>query len=119
MNKLTIAAIVASLSMLAAQLGQAEEANEASETRVVHFSDLNLANPDGVAVLYTRLRRAAHDLCASLDGAELERARRFRACVDEVLLTTIAQADLPTLAEYYRSTSAARNRQREEVVARR
>lgn len=119
MNKLTVATIVASLSMLAAQLGQAEETEEARATRVVHFSDLNLASPDGVAVLYARLRRAAHDLCAPFDGAELERARRFRACIDEVLSTTIAQADLPTLAEYYRSTSTARNRHRAEVVARR
>ena len=70
---------------------------------IVHFADLDLSRSQGVAVLYRRLRAAAETVCAPLDGRDLARHMRFKACAQSALSEAVAEVDRPALTEYYRA----------------
>ena len=82
---------VGALLCLIAPLSSAADADEVVRSEIVWFGDLNLSNPEGVAVLYRRIKAAAHRVCAerntrtlliwSRAEAECKRAAIARAVV--------------------------------------
>jgi|ERR1700687_1812125 len=65
---------------------------------VVHYGDLNLANPSAVATLYGRIRTAAATVCGRVpDARELGRHQRWAACRNEATANAVAASGIPAL----------------------
>src|SRR5208283_6153357 len=74
----------------------------------VHFGDLNLDQPSGVAILYHRIRLAAESVCGErhLPGTYTMSAD-WRRCTAQAVARAIAALDRPTVTAYYRVHSTA------------
>lgn len=84
----------------------------------VRFGDLDLARTEGAAALYGRIRYAARSVCASLDGRSLSEGVNFRTCVGDAIERAVAEANRPTLTDYYQSTLGTNTRIRMAVASR-
>jgi UrcA family protein len=84
--------------------------SDAPLTTVVHFSDLDGSSVEGAKRLYARLRRAASEVCESLESASAEGASEHRACVTEAIDHAVADINRPLLSEYHRSHAKGRVR---------
>ena len=61
---------VGALLCLNAPLSSAADASdEVVRSEIVGFGDLNLSNPEGVAVLYRRIKAAAHRVCSDRNNS--------------------------------------------------
>jgi UrcA family protein len=70
---------------------------------VVKFADLNLSNPEGVAVLYRRINAAARDVCRSYDihsGTD-RLPGSSDPCVRKALQDAINKVGQPALSAMY------------------
>jgi UrcA family protein len=67
----------------------------------VKFADLNVSNPQGAAVLYARIQRAAHQVCPSFDGRDLSSKGRMDACVHKAIADAVAKVGQPALFDAY------------------
>ena len=70
---------------------------------VVKFADLNLSNPEGVAVLYRRINAAARDVCKSYDihsGSD-RLAGSADPCVRKALQDAVNKVGHPALSAMY------------------
>ena len=65
-------------------VAQAGEPTAPVAHKVVSFKDLNLNSPEGVEVLYTRTRSAAHEVCADPDRYDLSEFK-LRPCIDDAM----------------------------------
>ena len=74
-------------------------ADEAART--VRYSDLNLNTQAGAAVLYKRIRNAAHEVCGDVDFRRLAEAAAAKACVDRAIVTGVRSVNVPTLTSEY------------------
>jgi UrcA family protein len=110
--------ILIAAQCLGGQLAHADSSSASAPHVVVRFADLDLARAEGVAALYTRLSGAAREVCAPLESRELERARRFRACVADALATAVAEVDRPLLSSYYREKLGGHAAARPQVATR-
>jgi UrcA family protein len=74
------------------------------EQITVHFGDLNLNQPAGVAVLYRRIRHAAEHVCGvpQLPGTNIP-SHSWRTCVADSIERAVIAVDRPALTAYYRS----------------
>jgi UrcA family protein len=62
----SIAASLIALLLIAPGYTVAADATNPGTT--VRFADLDLSKPEGVARLYSRISRTAHDICGDADG---------------------------------------------------
>jgi UrcA family protein len=62
---------VGALLCLNAPLSSAADADEVVRSEIVGFGDLNLSDPEGVAVLYRRIKAAAHRVCSDRNNRTL------------------------------------------------
>jgi UrcA family protein len=70
--------------------------------RVVRFADLNVANPDGAAVLYSRIAHAAREVCAPEFGTEaLSADLSSRECRKQAIARGVNDVNTPALTSYY------------------
>jgi UrcA family protein len=78
-----------------------------SSTRVVRFHDLDLRQPDDVATLYARIRRAAAEVCTASAASAMQ-----RDCYQEAIATAVARVNSPSLKAYHerRTSVSARAR---------
>lgn len=90
-----------------ARLGRAPAAatratdHNARLTETVRFADLDITQPSGAAVLYSRLKRAAGHVCRELEpGRDLERMPAYSECVRTALGEAILAVDQPVLTLY-------------------
>ena len=88
--------------VLAAYAGeQAAADQEARRASVhVHYSDLNLTDPEAIKTLYGRLREAARVACDDSATDEIQRMSAYRECFDSALqksVNTIGNANLYAL----------------------
>ena len=76
------------------------------QTRV-HFGDLNVDRPEGAAVLYRRIERAAKRVCGEpqLTGAYFT-SPIWRSCVVQAVEQAVAAVDRPALTAYHREHAA-------------
>ena len=102
-----LAAAVAAVSL--GSVAVAAHADPAdAPTRTVHYSDLNLNTPAGVAALYNRIRYAAQLVCGDVDPRRLDEAASARACIDEAVFSSVAAVNNPMLtSEYHARVSGA------------
>ena len=68
---------------------------------VIHYSDLDLTRPAGVAALYHRITLAAALVCEPAVSRDLSRIRRYRACTTQAISNAITQVRAPLLAKQY------------------
>jgi UrcA family protein len=120
MNNRAIPVLTATLITVlasAAPCAYADSVKDEHHRMLIHFADLDLAKPAGIAALYGRLRGAAKVVCASLEGKDLESAAAFRQCVTDAVTQAVAEVDQPNLSAYYRAKSQGRNGTSVRIVA--
>jgi UrcA family protein len=66
----------------------------------VKFGDLNLSNPEGASALYSRIVRAAHEVC-DLDSDDLATQQAARVCVDKAIADAVTKVGYPQLVDIY------------------
>jgi UrcA family protein len=74
------------------------------QTTTVHFADLNLDQPAGVASLYRRITVAADRVCGEpyLTGSHVV-SDGWRVCVTQAVDRAVLVLDRPTLSAYHRA----------------
>jgi UrcA family protein len=71
----------------------------------INYSDLNLATPHAVEVLYRRVAVAAKEVCAYGETRELARQVAADRCVTQAMNNAIQKIDVPQLNALYRAKS--------------
>jgi UrcA family protein len=90
-TRIVTRACVCSL-LFAAVAAQAEAVNSV----VVPYGDLNLTDSVGAKVLYSRLRKAAEQVCGPVPNLrELDRSSDYEQCRDSALHSAIRQINQP------------------------
>lgn len=69
--------------------------------RTVQYSDLNLASPSGVVVLYQRIRAAARVVCEPLIFSDLQWRAEGQRCTHEAIQRAVYEVNAPLLTGYY------------------
>src|SRR5271167_3606579 len=62
-------------------LYNAARADEPVVTQRVSFKDLNINSPEGAAVLYGRIKKAATDVCGQWDSFDLSQLHTLQTCI--------------------------------------
>jgi UrcA family protein len=117
MNKLTMMMLSVALTA-GIPVVNADMRDDSPKHLVVHFADLDLTGPHGVAVLYRRLESAARRVCSPLEGKDPARIAAFKLCIADTLSNAVTQVDRPTLDAYYRATLKGRNAMPSQTTAR-
>jgi UrcA family protein len=102
-NALTGLAVLAGLASGGAFAQEPSNANAPSVT--IRYSDLNLAKPGAVQVLYRRVESAAKEVCNHGESRELSRMAAAERCIDQAMGEAIAKIDVPQLNALYRTKS--------------
>ena len=72
----------------------------------VSYSELDISKPQGLEVLYTRIKRAAKSVCGFYNSPrELSRGRHSMACYQSTLEDAVRQVNRPTLTALHRAKS--------------
>jgi len=79
----------------------AARADEPVATQRVSFKDLNLNSPEGAAVLYGRIKRAANEVCGHWDNFDLSQLHAVQTCIDGAVSRAVAQVNSPMLTSLY------------------
>ena len=82
--------------ILALALACAAQAH-AADAIVVHYDDLNVATPGGVAVLYKRIAHAAKVVCPEFPVGDVRNIKISRPCYQEAVARAVASVNLPML----------------------
>jgi UrcA family protein len=90
----TFGALAFSLTSVAS----AADSGEALQT-IVKYTDLNVSNPAGAAVLYARIKQAARQVCYPLGGRDPASQARMKACLNHAITEAVAKVDEPALFE--------------------
>jgi len=68
---------------------------------LVRFADLDTADTQGAATLFSRLNTAAKSVCRDLEpGAELARVRVYVSCIHTALSNAIVTINRPAVTAY-------------------
>ena len=96
MNKLL--ALLATTAMLT----PAAHADSLSEPRttLVHYDDINTNTTRGAAVLYSRLKAAAEQVCSDQGPRSLARVARHDQCLRHAISEAVAKINSPVVTEY-------------------
>jgi UrcA family protein len=74
-------------------VGLAAAAPENVRHQVVRFTDLDVTRPAGAQKLYSRIKRAAHEVC-QVDG----RGGYDRGCAEDAIARAVAKVGSPLLS---------------------
>jgi UrcA family protein len=97
---LLAAAVLSAFACSLATVGTAAEPMNPLQT-TVKYADLTISNPDGAAALYTRIQRAAVQVCRPYDGRDLGSKRRMSSCVHKAIADAVAKVGQPALFDAY------------------
>jgi len=79
-------------------------ADPSAESRTVRFADLDVSNPSGAHVLYSRIRAAAQVVCSYYFFAtDTDKAR----CVRDATASAVTQLNQPALSAVYNANNKA------------
>jgi UrcA family protein len=92
--------VLAALAAVFSALPAAADNAEAPKV-TVKFADLDVSQPHGAAVLYSRIVAASEQLCAPFNRSDMMMARKMRECVDGTVARTITSANIPALTTVY------------------
>jgi len=70
-------------------------------TSIVKYGDLDVSNPRGASVLYSRIHSAAEQLCSAFDRSDLGSKARLNACVHKAIAGAVTIVNLPQLSAVY------------------
>lgn len=100
---LTLAAAFIGHSVLA-HADRVERANGSASSISISYAELDVSTPQGLEVLYTRIKRAAKSVCG-FDRAPLttSRGRHSLACYQSTVEDAVRQANRPTLTALHRA----------------
>ena len=120
LTRILISAVVALLicgaegALLAAGASAAEV-----QSLTVHYADVDLTRPAGVARLYQRISAAAEQVCAPrlLTGSHLPQPSYLR-CFNDAVAQAVARVDRPALSVYHQQ-HVGPAQQRDASIARR
>jgi len=106
MTKVSMTTRVISLVLLAAAVSRVPAASADSSAEApairVHFGDLNLASPQGVAALYNRIVYAAEIVCGpKLATGSMIPLPSYIACSKKAIADAVAKIDRVNLTRYY------------------
>lgn len=92
-----IAAAVIALSAAVAppRVDAAEQADVL--TKNVGYGDLDLNSEMGARVLYARLRNAAQEVCAPLEGSDLNAKTLWKKCYDHAIGAAVSAVNKPAV----------------------
>jgi UrcA family protein len=101
----SVAAIVLSIASSALYADSAP--GEIRHSTAVHYADLNLNQPAGVAALYRRITLAANRVCGqrTLTGSNYP-LPGYTSCYNKAIASAVARVDHPQLSAYYRAQVA-------------
>jgi UrcA family protein len=87
-------------------LYNAARADEPVATQRVSFKDLNLNTPEGAAVLYGRIKRAANEVCGHWEIVDLSQIHAVQTCISGAVSRAVAQVNSPMLTSLYNEKTA-------------
>ena len=87
--------------LLLTGLATAAVSDDAAPSVTVRYHDLNLNDPEGVAILYGRIRRAADEVCHSLDGRDLMRESFWSECFNHAVAKAVNTVHNTSLSAYH------------------
>jgi UrcA family protein len=90
----------ASISVLGS-VAQASESGESAPQRTVGYADLNLTTTKGAAVMYSRLRNAAYEVCGSVYSSDLQPVAVSKPCIARAMKNAITAVNSPMLTSRY------------------
>jgi UrcA family protein len=95
------------LSIASSALYADSAPDEIRHSTAVHYSDLNLNKPGGVAALYRRIAVAASRVCGqrTLTGSYYP-LPEYTGCYNKAIATAVARVDRPQLTAYYHAQAA-------------
>jgi UrcA family protein len=101
----SVAVIVLTIASSALYAGSAPD--EIRHSLTVHYVDLNLNKPAGVAALYRRITVAATRVCGqrALTGSSYP-LPDYTRCYDAAIETAVVRVDRPQLTAYYHAHAA-------------
>ena len=106
MARPTLAIIAAGLGgWLLASTAFAAPSADSNSVRV-SFSELDLTKDAGVERLYARLRRAAQQVCGSVDQRDLVALRQQESCVKQALDHAVEDVHSSRLTARHKGTAA-------------
>jgi UrcA family protein len=77
---------------------------------VVHYSDLNLSQPQDARKLYGRIKEAAREACGDISSADLARFGQFHNCVDHAVTNAVAAISARQVKEIHEAQSQRQSR---------
>jgi len=108
MNRFNTTILVAAVTAISPHLTFAYPPDPPRVT--VRFADLDLSRPEGAQTLYSRLRRAAEQVCIQVESESgLSWAFSARkACIEKATADAIAKVNRPLLTAYGHSKTGPR-----------
>src|SRR5450631_2149080 len=91
----------ACLAVAATAVHAAEQARDSAPMMTVVYSDLNLANPQGVERLYRRIVAAAQQVCDSRQGRSLQAQAMDSICTKQSIAHAVAAVGQPALTSLH------------------
>ncbi len=79
-----------------------------SPSRVVKFADLDLTHSQGAAVLYTRIRSAAREVCLPQYNWLMEMRAISDHCREQAIARAVGDVNAPALTAYYQALTGAK-----------
>lgn len=105
----------APITMLAS-VAPAQQSADARPQMTVSYADLNLNSDAGIAVLYSRLKNAARQVCGDWDTRDLSRGLAATACINKAMSQAVAHVNSPMLTSLYEAKTGKRE-QKEATLA--
>jgi UrcA family protein len=109
-NRLLIVGLFALLMVSPIEWVQAEAQDDAAPSVTLQFHSTDLNTPQGISVLYRRIRAAASTVCDRLDGASLEEKARWHKCFDKAVAEAVAHVNNESLSAYHWHQTRGRKR---------
>jgi UrcA family protein len=97
----TLTSTLAAALLALAATHNAAASDDGPKQQVVKFADLDLSKPEGAKALYTRLSKAARQVCSGLEGRRLDEIHRYRSCVSESVGNAVAAVNQPALTDVH------------------
>ena len=97
-----LVAVTAVMIVSGASASQVQSVGDVRQ-RVVNYSDLNLSNQAGAAVLYQRINHAAHIVCQLPIPWDAVVAARVRNCIHTARARSVSEVNAPELTRYFES----------------
>jgi len=107
MNSTASIKLLLTSTVVAMGLGFAGLSVAGEPQATVAYRDLAVSTPQGAAMLYTRIRSAADQICSPLDHGDLPSKAHKNSCMDQVIADAVVRVGEPQLVSVYNSKHSA------------